>query len=78
MAQRRDLSDPKVIVEFARTVGDRENLHNLYLATFADMRASSKAAWTEWRAELLRELFERAAEVLEAGGEDQELALELI
>jgi [protein-PII] uridylyltransferase len=78
VAQRRDLSDPKVIVEFARTVGDRENLHNLYLATFADMRASSKSAWTEWRAELLRELFERTAEFLESGGEDQDFALELI
>ncbi len=32
VAQRRDLSDPKVIVEFARTCGDRENLRNLYLA----------------------------------------------
>jgi len=78
VAQRRDLSDPKVIVEFARTCGDRENLHNLYLATFADMRASSKSAWTEWRSELLRELFERTAEFLEAGGEDQDMALELI
>jgi [protein-PII] uridylyltransferase len=77
VAQRRDLSDPKVIVEFARTCGDRENLHNLYLATFADMRASSKSAWTEWRAELLRELFERTAEFLEAGAGDQEMALEL-
>ena len=78
VAQRRDLSDAKVIVEFARTVGDRENLHNLYLATFADMRASSKSAWTEWRSELLRELFERTAEFLEAGGVDQDLALEQI
>jgi [protein-PII] uridylyltransferase len=78
VAQRRDLSDPKVIVEFARLCGDRENLHNLYLATFADMRASSKSAWTEWRAELLRELFERTAEYLEAGGEGQDLALGLI
>ncbi len=78
VAQRRDLADPKVIVEFARTVGDRENLHNLYLATFADMRASSKSAWTEWRAELVRELFERTAEFLETGGGDADLALELI
>ncbi len=78
VAQRRDLSDPRVIVEFARTVGDRENLHNLYLATFADMRASSKAAWSEWRAELVRELFERAAEFLESGRDDPDLAMEQI
>lgn len=67
IAQRRDLSDPKVIADFAGRVGDRENLVNLYLATFADMRASSDAGFTSWRRELLRELFERSSEYLEAG-----------
>ncbi len=70
VAQRRDLSDEKVIVEFARAVGDRENLRNLYLATFADMRASSEAGWTPWRRELLRELYERCSEYLELGESD--------
>jgi [protein-PII] uridylyltransferase len=77
IAQRRDLSDPKVIVEFARLVGDRQNLHNLYLATFADTRASSKTAWTEWRGELLRELYQRTSEFLESGGDDPERAAAL-
>ncbi len=74
VAQRRDLSDPKVIVEFARVVGDRPRLHDLYLATFADTRASSSTAWTEWRGELLRELFERTSEFLESGDDDPERA----
>lgn len=78
VAQRRDLSDPKVIVEFARICGDRQNLHNLYLATFADMRASSASAWTEWRGELLAELFERTSEFLETGRDDDRVALEQI
>ena len=78
IAQRRDLSDPKVIVEFARMVGDRENLHNLYLLTFADIRASSKAGWTEWKGQLLHELYERTAEFLESGEDDPERALEQI
>ena len=78
LAQRRDLSDPKVIVEFARLVGDRENLRNLYLVTFADTRASSPEAWTEWKGRLLRELFERTSEFLETGGEDASLVLEQI
>jgi len=77
VAHRRDLSDPKVIVEFARVCGDRQNLHNLYLATFADTRASSSTAWTEWRGELLRELFERTSEFLESGDDDPERAAEL-
>lgn len=78
IAQRRDLSDPKVIVDLASICGDRENLHYLYLATFADMRASSASAWTEWRYGLLRELFERTSEFLESGSDDPRIALEQI
>jgi len=78
IAQRRDLSDPRLILEFARTVGDRVNLRNLYLLTFADMRASSRAAWNDWRGGLLRELFERTAELLESGSDDPDKAIELI
>jgi [protein-PII] uridylyltransferase len=78
LAQRRDLSDPKLIVEFARTVGDRTNLRNLYLLTVADMRASSKKAWTDWKGTLLRELFERTSEFLETGAGDVQVAVELV
>jgi [protein-PII] uridylyltransferase len=78
VAQRRDLADPKVIVEFARMVGDRENLRNLHLLTFADTRASSAGAWTEWKGQLLRELYERTAEFLESGRDDPSRALEQI
>jgi [protein-PII] uridylyltransferase len=78
IGQRRDLADPKMIFEFAKLVGDRTNLRNLYLLTFADMRASSKAGWNEWRWALLRELFERAAEVLETGGPDEGVAIATI
>jgi len=76
VAQRRDLSDPKAIVDFARVVGDRENLRNLYLATFADMRASSPSAWNEWKSASLRELFERTSEFLESGRDDPNRAVE--
>ena len=78
LAQRRDFSDPKMVLEFAHTVGDRTNLRNLYLATFADMRASSAKAWTDWKGRLLREVFERTSEVLEIGDDDPDRALELI
>jgi [protein-PII] uridylyltransferase len=78
LAQRRDFSDPKLVLEFARTVGDRTNLRNLYLATFADIRASSAKAWSDWKGQLLRELFERTSEVLEIGADDPSRALELI
>jgi [protein-PII] uridylyltransferase len=77
LAQSRDLSDPQLILELAQVCGDRTNLRNLYLATFADVRASSVEGWTDWKGQLLRELFERTAEMLETGAErpDQAVAL---
>ncbi len=78
LAQQRDLSDPKLILEFAQTCGDRTNLRNLYLLTFADIRASSRDAWTEWKGQLIRELFERTSEFLETGADNPEKAIELV
>jgi [protein-PII] uridylyltransferase len=78
LAQRRDLTDPKLILDFARTVGDRTNLRNLYLLTFADMRASSSKAWTDWKGRLLTELFVRTAELLESDEADERRAIEII
>ncbi|MBW2576464.1 MAG: [protein-PII] uridylyltransferase [Deltaproteobacteria bacterium] len=78
LAQKRDLSDPKPIFEFARLVGDRARLRDLYLLTFADIRASSSKAWTDWKGQLLSELFERTSEVMESGSDDPSKALELI
>ena len=78
LAQSRDLSDPKMILEFARVARDRSLLRDLYLLTFADIRASSKKAWTDWKGQLLRDLFERTSEFLETGSDDPNTALELI
>ena len=78
LAQSRDLSDPKLILEFARVARDRSQLRDLYLLTFADIRASSKKAWTDWKGQLLRDLFERTSEFLETGSDDPSTALELI
>ncbi|HPG24533.1 MAG TPA: HD domain-containing protein, partial [Myxococcota bacterium] len=78
LAQSRDLSDAKLILELAQICGDRTNLRNLYLATFADIRASSVDAWTDWKGQLLRELFERTAEMLETGAERPDEAVALL
>jgi [protein-PII] uridylyltransferase len=77
IAQRRDLSDPRLVLEFARTVGSRSRLRLLYLLTVVDIRASSKKAWTEWKGSLLQELFEKTSELLETGADDMERAMEL-
>ena len=78
LAQSRDLSDAKLILELAQICGDRTNLRNLYLSTFADIRASSVEAWTDWKGQLLRELYERTAEMLEMGAERQDQAVALL
>jgi len=78
LAQSRDLSDPKLIFEFAQLVGDRNRLRDLYLLTFSDIRASSSKAWTDWKGQLLGELFERTSELIESGSDDPSKALELI
>ena len=77
IAQRRDLSDPRLVLEFARTVGSRSRLRLLYLLTVVDIRASSKKAWTEWKGSLFQELFEKTSELLETGADDMERAMEL-
>ena len=78
LAQSRDISDAKLILELAQVCGDRTNLRNLYLATFADIRASSVEGWTDWKGQLLRELFERTAEMLETGTENTDEAVALL
>ncbi len=60
IAFRRNLSDPDVISGFANLLGDRRRLRQLYLLTYADICASNPKAWTEWKATLLQELFDRS------------------
>lgn len=67
IAQRRDLNDEKMIIQFARQMETSENLKMLYLLTYADIRAVGPDVWTEWKALLLHELFEKSFDVLERG-----------
>jgi [protein-PII] uridylyltransferase len=67
IAQRRDLHDEKMIIQFARQMGTSENLKMLYLLTYADIKAVGPDVWTEWKALLLQELYEKAFQVLERG-----------
>lgn len=56
-ATRRDLSDEKVIVQCARTIGDIDKLKMLYVLAWADARATGPRAWNTWMANLIQELF---------------------
>ncbi|MGB9734882.1 MAG: [protein-PII] uridylyltransferase [bacterium] len=66
-AQRRDINDEKLIYEFAKLIKRRENLKMLYILTVADLRAVSLNVWTEWKGELINELYKRTEEALEQG-----------
>lgn len=67
ISQRRDLSDDKMIDQFARTMGMTETLKMLYLLTFADIKAVGPDVWSEWKGFLLQELYNKTYSVLERG-----------
>lgn len=66
-AQKKDLSDPIVIQDFARRVGTRERLKYLYLLTVADINATNPGLWNGWRASLLQQLFSQTHQLLKRG-----------
>ncbi len=69
-AQRKDLSDPLVINDFARLVGDETHLDYLYVLTVADINATNPSLWNSWRASLLRQLYTETKRALKRGLEN--------
>ncbi len=57
ISQRRDLSDEKVISDFAGKVETVENLNLLCLLTYADINGVGPGIWSEWKDALLWELY---------------------
>ena len=74
-ALRRDLTEEKVVVDFAREMGDLGHLTRLYFLTVADSRATGPSAWNEWKAALVKELYLKAAKLLSEGELAQEEAV---
>ncbi len=64
-AFRRDLEDEKTIFDFARAMGNINNLKMLYLLTLADVKAVGPDVWNPWKASLLEELYGKTLNVLE-------------
>jgi [protein-PII] uridylyltransferase len=69
-AQRRDITDPVVISDFARRVGDESHLRYLYLLTVSDIRGTNPSLWNAWKEALLRELYESTRRALRRGLEN--------
>ncbi len=68
LAQRRDIHDQRLVIEFARRVETLDNLKKLYLLTFADMRAVGPKIWNNWHDMLLSELYMQHARRLRTRG----------
>jgi [protein-PII] uridylyltransferase len=66
-AFKRDIEDPKTVLDIADLVQSPERLRLLLVLTVADMRGVGPKVWNGWKATLLREVYWRVAEVL-AGG----------
>ncbi len=64
LAFRRDISDPGILISFSRNVGSPDTLRMLFVLTAADITAVGPGVWTDWKAELLAELYDGAMHVL--------------
>lgn len=73
VATRRDIDDTATIDGVAAALGDREVLELLAALTEADSLATGPAAWSDWKAGLVRALVARVDHVL-GGGEAREVA----
>ena len=66
-AQRRDISDPGVVSEFAAAAGDHVHLDYLYLLTVADIRGTNPGLWNDWKDALLHDLYRATVRALLRG-----------
>ncbi len=72
VAQKRDISDPRTIAQFAAVVGNVERLRLLLVLTVADIRAVGPAVWNDWKGQLLRDLYRLTEATLHGGRSDEE------
>ena len=71
-AQKRDISDPRTIAQFAQLCETEERLRGLYVLTVADICAVGPGVWNAWKGQLLAELYKNTAAALADGRPDEE------
>ncbi|WP_378943685.1 [protein-PII] uridylyltransferase [Paracoccus sp. R86501] len=70
VAQKRDISDPRTLRDFAKAVKTRKRLDMLLVLTVCDIRGVGPGTWNNWKAALLRTLHQETAAALENGLEE--------
>ncbi len=70
MAQKRDISDPRTVRDFAKAVKTVKQLDLLTVLTVCDIRGVGPHTWNNWKATLLRALHAETKRALETGMED--------
>ncbi|MBL3568685.1 [protein-PII] uridylyltransferase [Rhodovulum sulfidophilum] len=70
MAQKRDLSDPRTVRDFAKAVKTRKRLDLLTVLTVCDIIGVGPGTWNNWKAQLIRSLYRETVTALEGGLED--------
>jgi [protein-PII] uridylyltransferase len=73
VAFRRNLNDPSTLNNFAVLFSDSEFIDLLYLLTYADLSAVSQVVWTQWKSDLLNELYRKTKTMLDERISGQEL-----
>jgi len=76
IAQKADLSNPDVIADFAKRVGNERYLTALYLLTVADIRGTSPKVWNAWKGKLLEDLYRYTIRVLGGRAPDPDAEVE--
>ncbi|MEE9453167.1 MAG: [protein-PII] uridylyltransferase [Paracoccaceae bacterium] len=67
VAQKRDLSDPRTVRDFANAVQSRTRLKLLTVLTVCDIRGVGPGVWNNWKAMLLRDLYAQTRALLSNG-----------
>jgi [protein-PII] uridylyltransferase len=67
VAQKRDLSDPKTVMEFAKVVMTTSRLNLLTVLTVCDIRGVGPGTWNNWKAQLIRDLYRQTKLALREG-----------
>jgi len=70
VAQKRDISDPRTLRDFAKLVKTRTRLDLLTVLTVCDIRGVGPGTWNNWKAVLLRKLHAETERALKNGLEE--------